>query len=201
LGRTTGRSVAERHGRRLAFLFAVTFGSALLTGLLARQVIAELPVLPALAVMAVIIALGVIGDGIGVAVTRAHEPPFRAMAARRLPGARHSLYLLRNADRVASLCSDVIGDIASTVSGAAAIAMLFLITGGETGGDGLAGFMVVAGVAALTVTAKAWGKRFAIRDANTVIRHLGLAMYWGERLLHPRRAAQGQRGREKRSPG
>ena len=57
MGRTTGRSVAERHRRRLAFLFAMTFGSALLTGLLARQVIAELPVLPALAVMAVIIAL------------------------------------------------------------------------------------------------------------------------------------------------
>jgi CBS domain containing-hemolysin-like protein len=200
LGRT-GRSTAERHGRRFAFLFAATFGSALLTGLLAQQVIAELPVLPALVVLGAIVALGVVSDGIGVAVTRAHEPPFRAMAARRLPGARHSLYLLRNADRVASLCSDVIGDIASTVSGAAAIALLLVVTGRQAGGDGLSGFMVVAGVAALTVTGKAWGKRFAIRDANTVIRHLGLALYWGGKVIRPRRVVPGQRGREKGSLG
>ncbi len=196
----TRRGGAEQHGRRLGLLFAVTFGSALATGLLARQVIAELPLLPALVAMGLIVALGVAADGVGVAVTRAHEPPFRAMAARRLPGARHSLYLLRNADRVASVCSDVIGDISSTVSGAAAIAMLFIITGREGTGDGPAGFMIVAALAAITVTAKAWGKRIAIRDANTVIRHLGIAMYWGEQLLHPRRVDPGRRAREKRSP-
>ncbi len=42
------------------------------------------------------------------------------MAAKKVPGAAECIMLLRHADRVASICNDVIGDICGVVSGAAA---------------------------------------------------------------------------------
>ena len=66
-----------------------------------------------------IILIGIIFDIIGVAVTSADEKPFHSMAARKVPGAQESIRLLRNAERVSSICNDVIGDICGVVSGSA----------------------------------------------------------------------------------
>ena len=57
-----------------------------------------------------IVALGILFDMVGVAVTAADEKPFHAMAAKKVPGAGKAIWLLRNADKVASFCNDVVGD-------------------------------------------------------------------------------------------
>ena len=66
-----------------------------------------------------IVALGILFDMVGVAVTAADEKPFHAMAAKKVPGAGKAIWLLRNADKVASFCNDVVGDICGIISGAA----------------------------------------------------------------------------------
>ena len=47
-----------------------------------------------------IIFIGIIFDLIGMAVTAADEKPFHAKAAKKIPGAKQAIYLVR-ADRVA----------------------------------------------------------------------------------------------------
>ena len=71
-------------------------------------------------ILLVIIMLGILFDIIGMAVASADEKPFHSMAARRVPGAQEAIRLLRNAERVSSICNDVVGDICGVVSGTAA---------------------------------------------------------------------------------
>ena len=74
----------------------------------------------ALAVLLLIILIGIAFDILGVAVTAAPDQPLHSMAARKVRGAKEAIGLIKNADRVASICNDVIGDICGVVSGSAA---------------------------------------------------------------------------------
>jgi hypothetical protein len=68
-------------------------------------------------VLAVFILLGIFFDTIGVAVTAASTAPFHSMAAKKESGATEGLRLIRNAEKVSSICNDVVGDISGIVSG------------------------------------------------------------------------------------
>lgn len=124
--------------------------------------------------LVIIILIGVIFDIIGVAAAAATEPPLHAKAAKKLPGAKPAVALIRNADRVASFCSDVIGDIAGTVSGAIGAGIIFRLTTLDPTYNPVAlGTVMTASVAALTVFGKAVGKTFAINEANSIIFGVG----------------------------
>ena len=56
----------------------------------------------------IVMSVGILFDLIGTAVTAAEEVPFHAMASDKKKGAKEALALIRNADRVANVCSDVI---------------------------------------------------------------------------------------------
>ena len=73
--------------------------------------------LVAFLILLFIVLLGILFDIIGVAVTSAEEKPFHSMAAKRYRVRAECIMLLRHADRVTSICNDVIGDICGVVSG------------------------------------------------------------------------------------
>lgn len=122
----------------------------------------------------VIILIGIIFDIIGIAATAANEVPFHAKAAKRVTGAGHTIKLIRNADKVANFANDVVGDISGTVSGALGASIIFqiLLSHPTTFEIYLETFMT-AMVAAVTVTGKAIGKGYAIREANKIIFSIG----------------------------
>lgn len=118
-------------------------------------------------VVIVIIFVGIVFDVIGIAVTSADEKPFHAMASKKYKGARQAIRLIRNADKVSSICNDVIGDICGVVSGTAGAAIVFRIFSGkaETGWIEAA----IGGIiAAVTVGGKAFAKKFGISNSNYI---------------------------------
>ena len=125
-----------------------------------------------------IILLGIFFDIIGVAVTSADEKPFHSMAARKVPGAHEAIQLLRNAERVSSICNDVVGDICGVVSGTASATIAALIIvhveGFWTKVISLAMSALVAG---LTVGGKAVGKTFAINSCTSIVHAAGRVIY------------------------
>jgi len=133
--------------------------------------------------LVVIILIGVIFDIIGVAVAAADEAPFHSMATKRVSGSRQAVFLIRNADRVASFCNDVVGDVAGTLSGALGAAIVFRIVSGTPLNKALLDMVMVAMVAALSVGGKAAGKGLAIRRANSIILKVGRIIQWSERVL------------------
>lgn len=130
-----------------------------------------------------VIITGIVFDMIGVAAAVAEEKPFHAKATKKLMGASQAILIVRNADRVASFCSDVVGDICGTVSGALGAAIIIQIVTGRTHWNSYESFLtiIMTGlVAALTVGGKAAGKRTALEDAEQIIFYVGRALAWFE---------------------
>lgn len=133
--------------------------------------------------LVVIILVGITFDLIGTAVAAASEAPFHAKAAKKVPGAQEGILLIRNADKVASITMDVVGDIAGTVSGALGISLVVMIVNMREDLDRFAlNILMTAVIAALTVSGKAYGKRFALSRPNDIIFFVAKIMAWWRRL-------------------
>ncbi len=131
----------------------------------------------AFAVLLAFILLGIVFDIIGVSVTAADEKPFHSMAARKTPGAREAIGLIRKADKVSSFCNDVVGDICGIISGstgAVIVTQLYAAFGLPSIAMSLA---VTALTSGLTIGGKALGKSFAIAKSTAVLQLVG-------RILH-----------------
>lgn len=142
-------------------------------------------------VLFVIILLGIVFDMIGVAVTSAEERPFHSMAAKKIPAAMECISLLRNADRVSSICNDVVGDICGVVSGSAAANISAQLVA-RTGFSSLTvvSLLLSALVAGLTVGGKALGKTVAMGSSTKVVLLAGKTIYGVHhfpKLLLPKR--------------
>ncbi len=125
-----------------------------------------------------IVLVGIIFDIIGVAVTSADEKPFHSMAARKVPGAQEAIRLLRNAERVSSICNDVIGDICGVVSGAASATIAGqLLSNFSFSWPRMVMLIMSALVAGLTVGGKAIGKSFAIGSCTKIVHGAGKVIH------------------------
>lgn len=129
-----------------------------------------------------IVMLGIVFDIIGMAVATADEKPFHSMAARKVPGAQEAIALLRNAERVSSICNDVVGDICGVVSGSASATIAAqMLQHFEFSWPRVVSLVMSALVAGLTVGGKAVGKTFAINSCTAIVHGVGVILY---RLRH-----------------
>ena len=129
-----------------------------------------------------IVMLGIVFDIIGMAVATADEKPFHSMAARKVPGAQEAIALLRNAERVSSICNDVVGDICGVVSGSASATIAAqVLQHFEFSWPRVVSLVMSALVAGLTVGGKAVGKTFAIDSCTAIVHGVGVILY---RLRH-----------------
>ena len=130
-------------------------------------------------ILLAIILLGIVFDVIGVAVTSADEKPFHSMAARKVPGSQEAIQLLRNAEKVGSICNDVIGDICGVVSGSASASIAAQIIVNFSGSVGeIIMLLMSAMVAGLTVGGKAIGKTFAIGSCTQIVAGVGKIIWF-----------------------
>lgn len=121
-------------------------------------------------IVLVIILFGIVFDIIGIAVTAADEAPFHAMASRKLYGAKQAIKLIRNANKVSSICNDVVGDICGVISGAASGFIVIKIAMTASGAlETLASIGIAGVVASLTIGGKAIGKTVAIEKSNYIV--------------------------------
>lgn len=131
-------------------------------------------VLPAILLLMFIILLGILFDIIGTAVTKAPEHPFHAKAATKTFGAKEAVWLTKNADKVASYCNDVVGDISGTLSGAIGAALIVRLTmGGTEIIEILFSTLMTASIAGITIGGKAYGKSYALKEAELIIFRVG----------------------------
>lgn len=122
----------------------------------------------------IVMSIGIIFDIIGTAVTAAEEVPFHAMASDKKKGAKEALALIKNADRVANVCSDVIGDICGVLSGATgALIATNIAKMLEQTNITLTTLIVTATITAFTVWFKGLFKQVAIRNCNSIIAVIG----------------------------
>lgn len=164
--------------RKILRVVILTFVLSIIFNIFSQVLMRQVGLLFAFLILSVIIGVGVIFDIVGVAVTAAEETPFHAMAAKKIPGGKVAIKLIRNADIVANFCNDIIGDIAGTVSGAAGAAIVLRIILLKPSWDETIVSMIAIGlIAASTVAGKAVGKRFAIEKANEIVAQVGKFLF------------------------
>ena len=164
--------------RGVITIFVVSvFGSGIIS-LLSEEILSRSNMVVAFLILFGIVLIGIVFDIIGVAVTSADERPFHSMAARKVPGAQEAIRLLRNAERVGSICNDVVGDICGVISGSASAAIAARVMEHFSfSWPNLVTLVLSALVAASTVGGKAIGKAYAINSCTGIVHGVG-------RLIH-----------------
>ncbi|UWG98991.1 hypothetical protein LPY66_09460 [Dehalobacter sp. DCM] len=175
LGKRKQEIALARKKQSIKYIIAVffaTFAIALLLGSGAEAFLRFFPVSLTWILLLCVIAVGILFDIIGIAVAAGDEAPHHARAAKKVFGAKQSIYLIKHADKVANFANDIVGDITGTLSGAMgatiilSLAVKFPVL--STWKIYL-NVLLLALIASLTVAGKAWGKAIAINEANRII--------------------------------
>lgn len=138
--------------------------------LLSSLILTETAIVFAIIVIFVFILISVVFDMIGLAVAYSDEEAFAAMAARKVKGAKQAIALVRNADKVSSICNDVIGDVCGILSGAAGASIVVKIITSSNGSfmEIFIPSLISALIAGLTIFGKAVFKNIAIKNCNEI---------------------------------
>lgn len=124
--------------------------------------------------LVVVVLLGVAGDAVGIASTRAKEERLLSMASRQVGGAKEAVWFVRNAPGISSVFSDLVGDVSATLSGALAVAMVFRLRALFPSLSSVFLTSAAVGLASLfSVGGKALFKPFALKYAEDIILLLG----------------------------
>jgi len=163
--------------------FILAFGLSVFFSLISEVLLKKVNIFTSLFILLVIIAIGIIFDIIGIAVTSASEAPFHAMAADKIPGGKEAVKLVRNADKVSNFCNDVIGDISGIISGTAGAAIILktvFYTHGKN--EILLSILLTGIISTLTIGGKAIGKGIAINNSKTVV--YSVALFLNKLKIH-----------------
>ena len=159
-------------------IFFATIAISAAISMASDLVMANSTMIVAAIVLLLIVFIGIIFDIVGMAVATADEKPFHAMAARKVKGARECITLLRNAERVSSICNDVVGDICGVVSGSASATIAAqILSNFELSFASVVPLALSSLVAALTVGGKAIGKGIAVASCTDIVYHAGQVIY------------------------
>ena len=170
--------------RWVVTIFLVTIFVSGLISLISDAVMSVSGIVVAFLILMAIILVGIIFDIIGVAVTSADEKPFHSMAARKVPGAQNAIKLLRNAERVSSICNDVVGDICGVVSGSASATIAAQVLAKTSfSWPQIITLLMSALVAGFTVGGKAIGKSFAVNSSTKIVSFVGKFLFTLQNLF------------------
>ncbi len=169
-----GADKIPQKGGQYAFalrMFLWTFVFSLSFSAISEFLVTNTGMLVSFAMLAVLIVVNIIFDAVASAVCAC--PP-EAFARGLKPRDRAAFAILENAEKVANVCADVIGDMCGIVSGALGASLaLQLIDYGLTADSALAGIVMSAFIASLTVGGKALGKKYAIENNRRIVSRMG----------------------------
>ena len=181
-------AVKKERNKTIRWVVTIFFVTMLVSGcisLISDRIMAISGMAVAFLILLAIVLVGIIFDIVGVAVTSANEKPFHSMAARKVPGAQDAIKLLRNAERVSSICNDVVGDICGVVSGSASATIAAqVLQNFEFTWPQLVTLLMSALVAGCTVGGKAIGKTFAINSCTKIVAGVGRTIYTLKHIPH-----------------
>ena len=154
--------------------FFMTIAFSLFSELIVRTASVYISALIVLLLVLISIAF----DMIGTAMASAEQAPFVAMSSSKVRGAKEVLGLIKNTDKVCSICNDIVGDICGIVSGAATSAIIYNVVIARNISSSLIEMIFTiffsAVVACLTIGGKAFGKTIALKRSKDILLLVGV---------------------------
>ena len=154
------------------WVFVVTilaFIISILMTLFSTIALENVSLLIAILITFLFILLGIVFDIIGVAVTSGDEVAFHSMSARKVKGGKIGVKLLKNTEKVSSVCCDVVGDVCGIVSGTSGVVIVSLIIKLTDINELLVSLLVTGLISSLTIGGKALGKGLAINNSKEIV--------------------------------
>lgn len=155
----------------ISFLLAALFSGV-------STLLSDLNVLVLTIIIIVVISIGIIFDMIGVATLTCNEAPFHARRAKKQKSAASAIKLLKNSEKVSSICNDIVGDICGIVSGSLGAALTTYIIIKYSINPVLVTILVTSFISSLTVGGKAIFKSVATKKSDAIIATVGKVMYF-----------------------
>ena len=149
--------------------FLMTFFIALIFNAVTNIVINKFNYIALIVFSILFIVLGIIFDIIGTAVLTAKESSFHAKCSKKIKGSKESINLIKNSNQIASICNDVIGDICGIVSGSVGAMLSIYISNSLNINVVYVTLFISSIISSLTVGGKAIGKKFAIKNSDSII--------------------------------
>ena len=152
-------------------IFFLTFVLSLSFSVMSELLLAKSNVVIALTLLSILITINILFDIVAIAVTSCNIEPFLSMASKKIKGSKTAVKLIKNAEKVNNICSDVIGDICGIVTGAlgATIVLKIFSEGGTNYDTAIISILFSSITAAITVGGKAIGKKIAITNNQQII--------------------------------
>ena len=155
----------------------VSFILSIVMSITSEGIIPRVNTIVGIIIILLFIFISVLFDMIGVAITAQDETPFHSMASKKIKGSSHSVKLLKNSDKLASICNDVIGDVCGVVSGSAGVLVASSISDYFVINKSIVVLVVTALIASITITGKAYGKTIAINNSKYITEKVGKVLH------------------------
>lgn len=163
----------NKYVRWVMTLFIISFLISAVLNYISSIVTNKLSIFVSFVSLIIVITIGILFDIIGIAVTAANEIPFHSMASKKVKGAKKSIWLIKNASKVSSICNDVIGDVCGILSGSISAGIVFFISKNNNINIMVFSIFLTASVAAITISGKSIGKYFAISKSHEIVKIAG----------------------------
>ena len=168
--------------RWVVTIMAVSFVLSVVMSYISNEALNSAGTVLSFVVLFFFIGLGIVFDMIGVAATSGTEKEFHSMAAHKVRGAREAVWMVRNAEKVSSICNDVVGDICGVVSGSAsAVVAVRALT--MLNSETVAQLIMSALVSGVTIAGKACGKNIATGKATQIVHTTSKLIYYIKSLF------------------
>ena len=156
-------------------ILVITLFLSLSFSVLSEVLLSNVGIVVSVVVILFLLFVGIVADMIGVATTACSIEPFTAMCSRKVRGAKVAMGLVKNAEKVSSICNDVVGDICGILSGAAgaSIAVKFISENMANSIQILIAGTVSAVIAGLTIFGKSMCKKYAITHCTKIVLGVG----------------------------
>ncbi len=161
----------------LVQIFFTSLCLSVLFALISELTLSHASLALALFLIALLVGTSVLFDLIGVAITACNIKPLLELQQKGVRGASVAVKLVKNADKVSCVCSDVIGDICSILSGAGGVAIsVILVSLLPNFSSILLSIIISSVIASLTILGKAIGKTYALNDPVSIVMNVSRAL-------------------------
>lgn len=154
-------------------VFVLTFILSITFSLVSNVVATSFNDIVLTIILLLTISLGIMFDVIGTASISSNESTFHALNSKKKKGAKEALMLIKNSNKISSICNDIVGDICGIISGSLGTMLSISITAKTSINNVIISIMVASLISALTVGGKALFKMVAIKNADGIIFTVG----------------------------
>ena len=147
----------------LTFILSITFST------ISNIVVANFNNYILFIILILTIVFGIVFDIIGTSAISANESTFHALNSKKEKGAKEALVLIKNGNKISSICNDIVGDICGIISGSLGTMLSISISSITNFNNIVISIIIAALISSLTVGGKAIFKSFAIRNADRII--------------------------------